>query len=387
MVKLVALFCVFGLGTCFALLGSVSVRLMPRLGINENRFGSLVTAFMLSCLVASLVTGVVMDSAGYKPVAVLGFVLSALCTFGLAYGKTYGKVLVACAGLGIGAIALNTAGNTLLPRVLFEGQNHAAALNLGNVCFGLGILLTPLLTSFLFQRVSYERAVSMIAAILLAPAVLAALAVYPVSEAAFAVTDAFALLTEPVVLVAALMLFCYTSLETSFCAWLPLLGKEIFSRFKPGEEPREVDASAQRLLSLFAIGMMAGRLLASQIQGITSYGSWYIAIAAALAAATIVILSVCKGTGQTRVAAVMSGFALAPVFPTLAGVTLSGFNPSVHGSIMGVMFGMGFLGASIAPAAIGRLAAGSSVQRSLRLLFFLCVLLIVLAFVLGSVRQ
>ena len=39
MVQAVALLCVFGLGVCFSLLGSISVKLMPRVQIDAGRFG------------------------------------------------------------------------------------------------------------------------------------------------------------------------------------------------------------------------------------------------------------------------------------------------------------------------------------------------------------
>jgi len=152
MEKAVALLCVFGLGVCFSLLGSISVKLMPRLKIDQGKFGSLISAFMFSCLIASLVVGVVIDSLGYKPVAIFGFVLTALCIFLLAGGKTYGMVLMPCLLLGFGAMALNTAGNTLIPVVLFGGQNPAAASNLGNVFFGLGVFLTLLFTRHLYPH-------------------------------------------------------------------------------------------------------------------------------------------------------------------------------------------------------------------------------------------
>jgi hypothetical protein len=79
MEKAVALLCVLGLGMCFSLLGSISVKLMPRLGIDQGKFGSLISAFMASCLVASLLMGVVTDKFGYKPVAIFGFVLASVC--------------------------------------------------------------------------------------------------------------------------------------------------------------------------------------------------------------------------------------------------------------------------------------------------------------------
>jgi len=78
MEKAVALLSVFGLGMCFALLGSISVKLMPRLKIDQGKFGSLISAFMFACLVASLIVGVVTDSVGYKPVAIFGFVTTSI---------------------------------------------------------------------------------------------------------------------------------------------------------------------------------------------------------------------------------------------------------------------------------------------------------------------
>ena len=70
--KAVALLSVFGLGMCFSLLGSISIKLMPRIKMDQSKFGSLISAFMFTCLVASLIMGVIIDSVGYKPVAVFG---------------------------------------------------------------------------------------------------------------------------------------------------------------------------------------------------------------------------------------------------------------------------------------------------------------------------
>lgn len=382
--KIVALLCVFGLGMCFSLLGSISVKLMPRLKIDKGKFGSLIAAFMLSCLVASLIIGVVIDSVGYKPVAIFGFVATALCIFLLAYGKSFEMALVPCLLLGFGAMALNTAGNTLIPVVLYGGKNPAAASNLGNVFFGLGLFLTPLIVSFLFRKVSYENAISVLAVIVLAPVILAIMATYPESQAGFALSDAFALLGKPAVLVAAAVLFCYMSLETSFSNWLPSFGKDVISTATPDAEPDAVDASAQRLLALFAVSMMVGRLIASQIPAITEYGSWFIAGAALIAGLAIFAMTITKSPAQARVLVVVGGLAFAPCFPTTVGVTFAKFSPEIYGSIFGIIFAVGLLGCVIIPKAIGNLAKGSSVQKSLRILIPACALLIVLALVLGK---
>jgi len=383
MEKLVALLCVFGLGMCFSLLGSISVKLMPRLKIDQGKFGSLISAFMFTCLIASLIMGVVVDKLGYKPVAIFGFIATAMCIFLLARGKTYGMVLVPCLLLGFGAMALNTAGNTLIPVVLFEGQNPAAASNLGNVFFGLGLFLTPLIVSFLFRKISYEKAVSALAVILLVPVVFALIATYPEVKAGFAIGDAFALLKVPAVLVAALALFCYISLESSFCNWIAPYSKEIISRDFPGMDGDVVDATAQRMLSVFAVAMMVGRLIASQIQFITTYGDVIIA-AVALIAGLVIFAMTKSGAIWTSALVACAGLAFAPCFPTTVGVTFAKFEPAVYGSVFGIIFAVGLAGAVIIPKAIGNLAKGSSVQKSLKLLIPACVLLVILALVLGK---
>lgn len=382
MEKLVALLCVFGLGMCFSLLGSISVKLMPRLKIDQGKFGSLISAFMFTCLIASLIMGVTIDKIGYKPVAIFGFVLTALCIFILARGKTYGTVVLPCLLLGFGAMALNTAGNTLIPVVLFEGKNPAAASNLGNVFFGLGLFLTPLIVSFLFRKTSYENAVSALASVLLIPVIFALIATYPEVKAGFSIGDAFALLKVPAVLVAALALFCYISLESSFCNWIAPYSKEIISKDFPDMDGDVVDATAQRMLSTFAVAMMVGRLIASQIQFITTHGDCLIA-AMALIAGLVILAMTKSGAIWTSALVACAGLAFAPCFPTTVGVTFAKFEPAVYGSVFGIIFAVGLAGAVIVPKAIGNLAKGSSVQKSLKLLIPACVLLVILAIVLG----
>ena len=386
MEKIVALLCVFGLGICFSLLGSISVKLMPRLQIDRGRFGSLVSAFMLSCLIASLIVGPVVDKIGYKPVACFGFIMTALCIFLVARAGSYRMVLAPALLLGFGAMALNTAGNTLIPVVLFGGKNPAAASNLGNVFFGLGLFLTPLTVSLLFRKTTYEKAIFTLAVIALVPVVPAVLATYPASKAGFAAAGVSALLAEPAVLVAALALFCYISLEASFCNWIAPYAKEIIGRDFPGMDAESADATAQRMLSIFAIAMMAGRLIASQIHIITSYGDIIIALMAI--AAGLVILAMSKTTAiWTSILVACGGLAFGPCFPTIVGITFAKFSPEIYGSVFGVIFAIGLLGAVITPKAIGNLAKGSSIQKSLKLLVPVCAILFVMALVLGRLGK
>jgi fucose permease len=384
--KAVTLLCAFTMGMCFSLLGAVSVKLMPRLRIDQGQFGTLVSAVMAACLVTSLVAGVVLDTVGYRPVALFGFVVSGVCVLLLAHVRTYAATLGSCFLLGVGAMSLSMAAMTLMPVVLFGGKNPAAANNLGNVAFGVGLLLTPLLVSFLFRRISYELALSVVAVIVVAPVIPALLlTTYPQSQAAaFSLGDAVALLREPAVLVAGCALFCYTSLEQSFTSWLPAFGKEMIGA--RSNDGGAADAAAQRLLSLFAVAMMLGRLAASQVPAITEYGSWMMAGAAMLAALVVVLMIVTRQPWQAALLAVLAGLVLAPCFPTTVGITFAKYRPAVYGSVFGIIFAMAMLGGAIVPKLIGNLAKGSSVQRSLRLLLPACVVFAVLVIVLGQIR-
>ncbi len=374
----------FGLGMCFALLGSIAVKMMPRMEIDQARFGTMISAFMSACLVASLAVGVLMDSLGYQTVAVAGFAAAAVAVLLLANARSSESGMLACILLGIGAMACNTTGNVLgtsVVQTLFEGD-AAAANNLVNVFFGLGLFLTPFLVSFLFEKVSYEKAVSTLGVVLLIPLIPSFLASYPAAPEGFTLGDAFGLLKEPVTIVAALVLFCYIALESSFTNWLAPFGKEVISRDKPGLPTDRVDASAARLLSAFAIAMMVGRLITS-LSGITAAGGWLIAGAALISAVIIVVMGGVTRTGAAYFLAAASGLVFAPAFPTTVGVTFGKFGgPS--GSLFGIIFAVGLAGAVIVPKAIGNLAKGTSVQKALKLLIPACLLLAVLAIVLHT---
>ena len=383
MVQLVALLGSFGLGLCFSLLGAISVKLMPRLKIDQAKFGSLVTGFMSACLLASLLMGVIIDRLGYKPVAVFGFALSAVCILLLARSRSYVAALVSCVFFGCGAMALNFAANTLIPVVFFEGKDPAAASNFGNVAFGVGLLLAPLIVSHLFRKTSYENTVAVLAALMALAVVPAAMATYPQSEVAFEFAKALSLLTEPAVLVAGLALFCYAALDVSFSNWLPAFGKEALRASHPDGDLNRIDASAQRLISVYAVALICGRLIASQVPALTVYGSWYVAAASAATALLIVWMTRTRHASVAWVLVFVVGLASAPFFPTIVGITFGKFSPEVYGSVFGIIFAGALLGGATVPKTIGHLAKGSSIQKSMLLLAPLFVVLAAVAVLLG----
>jgi MFS family permease len=383
MVNAVALLCVFGVGLGFSLFGSIGIKLMPKLGIDRGRFGTLISIYMFTCMVVSLIIGMVTDKVGFGPVAIFGFAATGLSLFLLARTRTYGATVPCCLLLGFGAMALNTAGNTLIPMILFGGKDPARASNLGNVFFGLGLFLTPLAVSFLFRKTTYTKTVSTLGVFILLPIVPAVLASYPKAAAGFSLSEAAAVLASPIVLLGAAILLFYGCLETSFCNWLTPYAKELISREHPDREEGAVDATAQRTLSYFAIAMMAGRLITSQIPNVTHYGVGIIIGVMLVAAVVIFGMGAVKKASGIPILAALAGLTLAPCFPTTVGLVFSK-HPANLGSVFGVIFAGCMLGGVVMPKAIGNLAKGATVQKGLRLLIPVCILVAACVLALGT---
>jgi MFS family permease len=119
MTAAVALMAVFSLGICFILLGTVSSDLTNALQLDATQFASLLMALFLTSGIVQLFVGPAVDRFGYKPVAVLGFVVTSLSIFLLALAASFQAAFLASVLLGLGAMSLNTVGNTLIPVVLF----------------------------------------------------------------------------------------------------------------------------------------------------------------------------------------------------------------------------------------------------------------------------
>ncbi len=370
----------FGVGTCFSLLGSISIKLMPRLGIDTGRFGSLISAVMLAAAATAILVGVGIDMWGAKYFAAGGFLAAGIAIFTIACAKSFRTVFGACLLLGAGAMCLSNFSTSLMPVVFFEGQAPAAALNIGNVAFGSGLFLTPFIASFLFQRVSFEWAVSLFAIILALPG-LAVLGMAEFAEAPASFGSAtIELLTQPVVIVAGLTLFCYISIESSFSNWIAPYTKQLILKDDSGRSEAAVDAVSQRMMSVFAVAIMVGRILISRIAFIETHGALIVALLGAVSVVLIYAMTR-RGASWTAFLVAGSGVAFSVIFPTVLAVTYVR-HPQNFSVVFGVIFTLGLMGAVIVPKIIGNLARGKTVQKSLGLLLPICVAMALLSLLL-----
>ncbi len=380
MASVVAIMAVFTLAVGFIMIGSVSEELKTTLGIDNAGIGTLVTIFSFTCMIAQLLVGFMVDKFGHKPLAIAGFLLTAVSIFLLGFATTFTAVVVAVVLLGIGSILCNTVGNTLLPVVLFDGKDPARASNFGCGFVGFGFVFTPMIIAALIAKgVPYNLTVSVVGVLVLVFAVFAMLATYPQVSTGFSMGQALQLLSKPLVLLGALALVCYIGMEWSINNFARPLMTEVFT--SAGSE--NATTNAGYVLSLFGLTMAIGRFATSAIKNVSDIGTKIIAIASILAIGAIILLIKAQSPAMAIIGVLAVGLMFAPMFPTIVGVTFAGFDPSLYGSIFGIIFSVGLIGAMVIPKLIGNLSVDKTVQESLPIVVVVTGALVVVAVLMG----
>ena len=382
---IVAIMAVFTLAVCFIMIGSISEELKLKLGINNSDIGTLVLVFSLTSIIVQLLAGPVVDKFGHKPLAVIGFLVSGISIFLLAYTPTFSLTLLAAVCLGVGAISCNTVGNTLLPVVLFEGKEPARASNFGNGFVGLAFVLTPLTIVTLINDLgfSYRFTMSCIGSVVLIFTLFAAFTKFPQVSTGFKLKMSFELLKKPAVLLAALALVCYIGLEFSMNTWIKPLMTELY---EVANNPAAV-RDAGRVLALFGLAMAVGRFLSSAIRNLSVIGARLIAGASLVSIVAIMILGKTVSPLYAVVAVVIIGLAFAPMFPTIVGVTFAKVEPQLYGSVFGIIFSIGLIGSMLLPKIIGILSVGQTVQQSLTIAAVIAGILLLLSLLMGRGKK
>jgi fucose permease len=374
----------FVFGIVLALLGSIKLPLARRLGMDEARVGGLLAALNLALIPMMLVSGVLVDHLGVRGVLVAGSLVTALALFLLGMSRTYQGALVALVLTGMGGACLMTASVVLMPMAFFEGRNSAAAVNLGNVFIPLGALATPALADVLVRGVGFRRAVTLLAAACLLPALAACFN----TGAAFRVEgdhqlDFWQVAADPVVWLAGLAFMLYSPLEGALGAWATTYLTEL--GFRPGR--------AAWLLSGFWLAFLAARLLFSFLQerGVLSrsYDGWLVMFLALLAAVVLGNLAGTRARGNGGTGLLALGFLFGPIFPTLVGLLFDspGIEPANRGTAFGTMFALGAAGGLLLPPVIGAYARRASVRAALRIPTLVALVLAGAGLVLALVQR
>jgi len=331
-------------GAVTTLLGTMLPFLRQHWSLNDLQSGQLFAAQFLASVLTAAVSSLLLVAFGSRRVVTTGLALMAfgVAATGFAHWPL-GLGAVACYGMGLGL--------TIPATNMWVGESssesRASALNLLNFSWSAGAVLAPLVLIPMLRRQGIASVLGGLALLLLFAAFWSAVAGNKKSPARAHVTDerplhVFSRHERNFVVLAGLMLFLYVGTENGFGGWIPSYLFRVH-HWSPG-----FIAWGQ---SAFWGAILAGRLVApfalSRLTSIqTVLGGLLLAIVGGcgiIAADSQVVL---------LAAIVLTGFGLAPVFPTTVAI-FSDKLGSAASATAGLIFAAAGLGGAVVPAIVG----------------------------------
>ena len=386
LLMIIAFLGIFVYGLLAALPGSV----LPTLERNQYLPNdSAVATFLLinavGAVLAYVVSGPIIDRIGKKFALLFGatVVTASMAGFALTVTRVQAAsallLIFACSlMLGLGANAIVAAGHALVADVASSWRN--AALNLLDICFGLGLASLPLVV----QRLQQLGGLGLIftslagASVILLVLILASRFPKPTHPESSPIGEAPTLFRNPSFLLLAAALFMYVGTEVSVGKWVVtfmerdprILASQGLSSAELQTLAHSSPDSLSRLfesdplgyaiagyalssLTLFAIALLGGRLVSSFLLGIVKVNSFLLMTAgSALTTVSLIIAFTANTAGTVRLGLIAAGFGMGPIFPTSVGLA-SVMTPRIAGTAMSLVMGIGFAGLLLIPPAVG----------------------------------
>ena len=387
---LVAFLGIFLYGLLAALPGSVLPTLERSQYLpSDTDVGTFLLINAIGAVLAYLVSGPIIDRVGKKFALLAGtaFVIVSMVGFALTVTQVRAAaallLIFACSLLlGLGANAIVSAGHALVVDVATAWRN--AALNLLDVCFGLGLMTLPLFVQALQKSGGLALIFWLLAAaaLVLAIILLALKFPSPAHPESFPISEAKDLFKNSSFWLLAVALFMYVGTEVSVAKWVVTFMERdarllahsglvttrlqeitqaspaVLSQFFE-QDPVGIGIANYALstLSLFALALIVGRLVSSFLLGFLKVNSFrLLTIGSAITALGLALGFTANSPETVRWALVASGFGMGPIFPTSVGLT-SVMVPRIAGTAMSLVMGVGFAGLLLIPPAVGYLSA------------------------------
>jgi fucose permease len=331
-------------GMIAAMLGTLLPELSKRFSLTPEQNGMIALAQAIGLIIASVSVGPLIDNKGKKTGLLLGLALIAISLFLLPSAGGYGMIMGLVLLLGLGGGIIVTAANALVSDI--SEERRASTLNLLNLFFGLGGLLTPFIGANLLHGNTIGLCY-MVAALTAGTLILhfATPMPPPAGGAGFNTSEAGALLGRPALFLLSLFLFLYVTCEVGVWNWLPrhLIAQGI-------DETR-----ALNILSLgFALGLLVGRVAVSPILIKIPAATVTLFASVLMAGTTYGMLQTADPT-MAGVLVFCAGLAMAPVFPTTLAMVGDAF-PRMTATAMGIVITCGWIGLAVSSRVIGAMA-------------------------------
>ena len=343
----------FVFGIVMALLGAVMPVLSARLSLGLDDVGTLFLVTNGAMLAASLFVGPAMDRFGLKAPLAAGAFLVAGALAGIAFAPTLGGLLAAVTALGLGGGALNASTNTLVADLHEDPEEKASALNLLGVFFGFGALMLPFSVGALLSAVGLAGLLTATSALCAATGAVTAMLRFPAPKQAhgWPIAEMRRFARMPLVLALAFLLFFQSGNEFVLGGY--------FSTFLTTELTVPV-ASASYLLAAYWAAIMASRIFLSRVVARTG-ASRIVLGGAALAAIGALGVAAAQSIPLAVAAVLLTGFALAGIFPTVLGIAGAAFRDH-SGTVFGILFTVALTGGMTMPWIAGHLAARAGLR-------------------------
>jgi FHS family glucose/mannose:H+ symporter-like MFS transporter len=351
----------FLFGVVMALLGAVLPLLSEKLRFDLAQAGKLFLVMNAAILVVSLALGPLMDRFGTKPPLAAAPIVVAAAHARVATAGSFGDLLWGVGLLGLGGGALNAAGNTLVADLHDDPKAKSAALNLLGVFYGIGALFIPFVIGLLLQAVGLAGILGADALLCLVAAAHAGLVRFPAPRGGdrVAVGEVGRLVRTPLVLAFSALLFFESGNEF-------ILGGYV-STYLADTLHMGVRAASYALAGYWAALMLARVVLSRAARHVP--GPRLVLSCAAVAALGVGLLAAATGPAMAVPAFLLTGAALAGIFPTVLGIAAGEF-PARTGTVFGILFTLSLLGGMSLPWLTGQIAA----VRGLRPAFVLVAL-------------
>ena len=374
----------------YGLLAALPGSVLPSL--ERNQFlpnDSAIATFLLinaiGAVLAYLVSGPIIDRIGTKFALLFGTSLVILSMVGFALvvgsirpGAALGLIFGCSLLLGVGANAIVAAGHALVAAIASSWRN--AALNLLDICFGLGLASLPLVVQRVQQYGGLSSTFWLLSGITILLTLVLLIARFPRTGHSPGKTlgAAGTLFRQPSFLLLAAALLMYVGTEVSVAKWVVTfmerdgrilanhgldaarlasmteMSPQLLDHFFEADPTGAAIASyALKTLTLFAMALLVGRLVSSFVLGVLHANSFLVMTAGSLITTLALVLAFTSNSpGIVRLGLIAAGFGMGPIFPTSVGLA-SAMMPEIAGTAMSLVMGIGFVGLLIIPPAVG----------------------------------
>jgi fucose permease len=345
---------IFTYGVVSAMLGT----LLPSLNLSGAESGIVALAQSAGLLIASLAAGPIVDTLGKKLPLTGGLLAMAATLWALPNASGYAFIALLLFLMGLGGGVMVIAVNSLVSTI--GAERRASLLSLTNVFFGLGLIVTPWVSTLLGND---ARRLCLLAAGLATVTFAAhAFTRIPASQniaGGFQWSSAREMLRSPILWMLAISQCCYVACEVGVSNWLAsfLIQKDI---------PK--DDALNILAWRFGLGLLLGRVAVAPVL-LRVKARVVVLCASGLMTLTTYWMLQADSPTHAGIAIFCAGLAMAPVFPGTMGM-LGELFPRATSTSMSLVVTAGWMGLIVSSPAIGAIAGADKSNLPQALLLF-----------------